>query len=66
MMVVMYIFVLSANYWDFDINRAQATISTYLATMVGELFLTFTTNVQTFYSDQIYLQRCLYLTRQIQ
>ncbi|CAD8119651.1 unnamed protein product [Paramecium sonneborni] len=65
LMLIMYVFILIVNYIYKINNKESATISMYLAVSLGEKFTSLTLTFQSFYSNNVYLERCLSLINNI-
>ncbi|CAD8206264.1 unnamed protein product [Paramecium pentaurelia] len=65
LMLLMYVCVLMVNYIYKINNKESATISMYLAVSLGEKFTSFILSFQSFYSNNVYFERCLSLINNI-
>ncbi|CAD8108442.1 unnamed protein product [Paramecium primaurelia] len=65
LMLVMYVCILMVNYIYKINNKESATISMYLAVSLGEKFTSFILSFQSFYSNNVYFERCLSLINNI-
>ncbi|CAD8124289.1 unnamed protein product [Paramecium sonneborni] len=64
-MLIMYLFILIVNYIYKIDNKESATISMFLAVSLGEKFTSLTLSFQSFYSNNVYFERCLSLIKNI-
>ncbi|CAD8206143.1 unnamed protein product [Paramecium octaurelia] len=65
LMLIMYVCILIVNYIYKLNNKESATISMYLAVSLGEKFTSFILSFQSFYSNNVYFERCLSLINNI-